>query len=390
MTTRRSRSARHDRLHLGMIDAEHRGAIERHVLDELDEGVLDRVEAAVMVEMLGIDVGDDRDRAVEPQEAAVALVGLDHHPVAVAEPGVGAVALMMPPLITVGSIPPASSSAAIIEVVVVLPCVPATATVRLQPHQLGQHLGAADHRDAALVAPPRPRDCPLDRGRDHHHRGLAEIVGVVADRDLDARARAAPRRHSLRRRPSPAPCSRGCASPRRCPTCRCRRCRRNGSCRYRCRRPSCRHPVRHRLKHVRRARTADRRPGRRADPLDQVGEVACRIGPAARLRPRARHWPALRARAPASASAWRARPAVKLGWRIARAPPALTISRALAVWWSSVAIGSGTRIAGRPTAVSSAMVEAPARRDDEVRPGRAARAGPADRWRDRPECRAPA
>jgi hypothetical protein len=35
----------------------------------------------------------------------------------------------MPPLITVGSTPPASSSAATIEVVVVLPCVPAIATV---------------------------------------------------------------------------------------------------------------------------------------------------------------------------------------------------------------------------------------------------------------------
>ena len=56
---------------------------------------------------------------------------------------------MMPPLITVGSSPPASSKAAIIEVVVVLPCVPATAMV-FEPHQLGQHLGAADDRDAAL------------------------------------------------------------------------------------------------------------------------------------------------------------------------------------------------------------------------------------------------
>ena len=36
---------------------------------------------------------------------------------------------MMPPLITVGSIPPLSSSAATIDVVVVLPWVPATATV---------------------------------------------------------------------------------------------------------------------------------------------------------------------------------------------------------------------------------------------------------------------
>src|ERR687893_497970 len=35
---------------------------------------------------------------------------------------------MMPPLMTVGSLPPASSRAAIIEVVVVLPCVPPIAT----------------------------------------------------------------------------------------------------------------------------------------------------------------------------------------------------------------------------------------------------------------------
>ena len=35
---------------------------------------------------------------------------------------------MMPPLITVGSKPPASSNVATIEVVVVLPCVPAMAT----------------------------------------------------------------------------------------------------------------------------------------------------------------------------------------------------------------------------------------------------------------------
>ena len=76
-----------------MIDAQHREPVEGHVLDELDEGVLDRIEVAVMLEMLGIDIGDDRDRPVEAQEAAVALVGLDHPPVAFAEPGVGAVAV---------------------------------------------------------------------------------------------------------------------------------------------------------------------------------------------------------------------------------------------------------------------------------------------------------
>ncbi len=41
-----------------------------------------------------------------------------------------------------------------------------------------------------------------------------------------------------------------------------------------------------------------------------------------------------------------------------RRPPA---ALALALWWSSMAKGYGTRIAGRPTAVSSATVDAPAR-----------------------------
>ena len=52
---------------------------------------------------------------------------------------------------------------------------------------------------------------------------------------------------------------------------------------------------------------------------------------------------------------------VNFGCGIIRAPPALAISRALKVWWSSVALGSGTRMAGRPAQVSSASVEAPAR-----------------------------
>ena len=52
----------------GMVDAQHREAVEGHVLDELDESVLDRLEAAVMLEVLGIDVGDHRDRPVEPRK----------------------------------------------------------------------------------------------------------------------------------------------------------------------------------------------------------------------------------------------------------------------------------------------------------------------------------
>ena len=48
-------------LHGRMVDAHHREAVERDVVDEGAEGVLDGVEGAEMVEMLGVDVGDDGD-----------------------------------------------------------------------------------------------------------------------------------------------------------------------------------------------------------------------------------------------------------------------------------------------------------------------------------------
>ena len=143
--------ARDDRLHLGMVDAEQGRAVEGHVLDELDEGVLHLLEAAIMIEMLGIDVGDHRDRAVEPQEAAVALVGLDHHPVGLAEPRVRAVGVD-DAAVDHGRIDPAGvehrrdhrggGGLAV------------RARHRdgeLEPHQLGQHLGPPHHRDAPLI-----------------------------------------------------------------------------------------------------------------------------------------------------------------------------------------------------------------------------------------------
>ena len=60
----------------------------RSVPDELLEGRVDRGGVAVVVEVVGLDVGDDgRVRAVD-EERAVALVGLDDEQVAAAVVGV--------------------------------------------------------------------------------------------------------------------------------------------------------------------------------------------------------------------------------------------------------------------------------------------------------------
>src|SRR6266700_288822 len=109
-------------LHHGVIDAHHGETVERHVLDEIAERVLHRFEGLEVIEMLGIDIGDDGDIGRQFQEGAVAFVGLHHHPVACAEPRIGAIGI---------------------------------------------------------------DDAAVDHGRYHDHVGAIDVFGLVTDRNLD-------------------------------------------------------------------------------------------------------------------------------------------------------------------------------------------------------------
>src|SRR4030095_13406586 len=94
---------------------------------------------------------------------------------------------MIPPLMTVGSMPPASSIAAIIEVVVVLPWVPATAIVDC----IRISSASISARRTRRKAPLRGRlDLGIiftDRGRADHDGGIAKIVRALADHHRDTR-----------------------------------------------------------------------------------------------------------------------------------------------------------------------------------------------------------
>ena len=100
--------------------------------------------------------------------------------------------------------------------------------VRLESHQLGQHLGARDDGDRA---PPRFEHFGVvvaHGGRAHDDVRAADVLRRVPLVNLRAQLlRAAPSRPSGAG-PSPtrgSPCSK---APPRCRTCRCRRCRRSG------------------------------------------------------------------------------------------------------------------------------------------------------------------
>ena len=130
---RRSTEARDHRLHHRMVDAQHREAVERDVVDEVLVGAVHRLDRAVMVEMLRVHVGDDGDDRRQLHEGAVGFVRLHHHPVAGAEPRIGAV-IVDDAAVDDGRVEARRRRSAppTIEVVVVLPWVPPTATDHLR------------------------------------------------------------------------------------------------------------------------------------------------------------------------------------------------------------------------------------------------------------------
>ena len=139
-----------------------------------------------MIEMLRVHIGDDGDVSRKLEEGAVGLIGLDHHPVAGAEPRVGAV-----------GVDDAAIDHGRIEAAGVdqrgdergrrsLAVSARDRDAALEPHQLGQHLGAAHHRDASGARGGELGIVALDRRRYHHDLGVAERAGGMADGNLGA------------------------------------------------------------------------------------------------------------------------------------------------------------------------------------------------------------
>ena len=142
------------RLHFRMVRAHHAKAVERNIFNELAESLANLVERAVVIEMLGIDVGDDRYLGRQLQEGAVALVGLDHHPLALAHAGIGAI-----------GVDDAAIDDRRVEPAGVeqrrdhrrrrgLAMRAADGDRLAKAHQFGQHLGAANDRQQLQRAPP--------------------------------------------------------------------------------------------------------------------------------------------------------------------------------------------------------------------------------------------
>lgn len=169
-----------------MVDAENGEAVKGYVLDEVSEGGLKGLEVAVVIEVFGIDVGDHRHGRTQLQESAVALVGLDDDPFALADFGVGAVSVD-DPAVDHGRIEPSGVEKGGDQGRRRgLAVGPPHRDGEQQAHQFGQHLGAPHQGDPGCarrrhLGVLRPDGAGIDDGGGAH-----DVIRVVTDEHLCA------------------------------------------------------------------------------------------------------------------------------------------------------------------------------------------------------------
>ncbi len=172
---------------LGVGGAEDDGAAGRHVADVAAKRLLHGLIGAVVVEVVGLDVSDERDLRVVAEEGAVVLVGLDDDVRAVAGRGVGAevgdFGADEVGRVAAGRREDVGDEAAGRALAVAT----GDTDANLALHEPRDHLGALDHGDAALAGRDELR-IVADRGRGGDDEvGVADVGGRVWADD-DARA----------------------------------------------------------------------------------------------------------------------------------------------------------------------------------------------------------
>src|SRR5712671_4796088 len=337
-------------LHHRMVRTHDGETVERDVFHKTAERLLHSIKRHEMIEMFGIDVGDDCDIGGQLEERAVGFIGLDHHPVAGAEPRIGAIGL---------------DNAAIddgrIEIAGIeqqgdqrrgggLAVRARNGHAALEPHQFGQHLGAPHDRQALRAGSSEFRIVTLDGRRDDHHVGALDVGGRMTDRHLDALVAQAFDVATFRD-------------------------------------VGARDRIAEIGQHLRDTAHADTADTYEMDRTDIAREFhvyrlmvfmtrsasrsAASIAPSERAAcPMLKSFCGALARVVISCAR---RSGVNSSWRNRIPPPAASSTPALRNWSWSSAPGNGTRIAGRPMAASSATVPAPER--DTTRCAAAIRAG---------------
>ncbi len=186
----RAGHAGHDLAHRRVVGAQDGHAVERHAVQEVDEGLLELREVVpVGLHVVGVDVRDHRHHGQQVQERGVRLVGLDHDVVAAAELRIRA-----------GAVQAAADHEGRVQARRVeharheaggggLAVRAGNRDALLQAHQLGQHERARHHGNALLARGQHFGVVRLHGGGGDDRVRAVDVRGGVAHEGADAQAR---------------------------------------------------------------------------------------------------------------------------------------------------------------------------------------------------------
>src|SRR3989454_1151736 len=326
-----------DGLHIGLIETQNGCAVKRHTIHKLRKRVLNFLERPVLVEVLAVNGRNHCDHRREQEKRTVALVGLDDHVFAFAQPRSGSRLIDAPThdesRVQMRRRKDRSHQRSRGGLAM-------RARHRdsvFQAHQFREHFGARDYRDLALVRFDDFRVVRFHRGGNDHHVRALHLLGAVPFEDGGAEI-SQPRGYARRLQV------------------------RSGNGITQCE------------KNFGDAAHADAADAHQMNALKiakgnhhgrATSSIKLTISRAALGRAR------LRARAESSticagrSSSEKISPARRCGVNsvsaMRRPAPARTITCALRSWWLSVEAPKGMKMAARPAAAISAVVMAPAR-----------------------------
>src|SRR5690554_2337298 len=150
-----------------------------HILDDI-------VEAVVVIKVVELQEVTHHIVGLDIEVRAVALVDLDDHDIALAVTRVRSKIMEYPADNKARFKPGALQNPGNHARYGVFAVGAGDANRAVAFHQVGEHLGAVKHRDAALLRGDQLDIMRRDRGRDHNDLGPVDLRGVMPDRDLDA------------------------------------------------------------------------------------------------------------------------------------------------------------------------------------------------------------
>ena len=130
-----------------IVCTEHGQTVKRHLVDELEEALVDAFHAAVMIQMFSIEVRDRGNRGRQAQERPVTLVSFGHQEIASTEPGMASERVHLPADDHRRIQPALGQYISHHRCCRRLSMRSSDRDAEFQPHQFRQHLGPRNHRN---------------------------------------------------------------------------------------------------------------------------------------------------------------------------------------------------------------------------------------------------